>query len=500
MLRMRVMPLFLVLLASTVHALQVPQQRGNACAVVWDVGDATAVPGALRRQPWELVCADGDTRCDHDGLVNDACEITVAACVGPSDSDCVPEPLTGLRIPKATRSALRGFVPPVAGALDSCGTPGTVVLKASGERRRSVLLSLRSRAASGRGRNRLRVRCVPAADCVDCPTACDPDACARSEAGLPSAMTLTIGSTGSDLDLGFSGDNHNHTLAAPTRLDLCLDGCDAATDAICEATLKCEPVAGEPIGPPQPLLSNGVPVCVVTRRTASADPGTFDLRTGAMTVPLELQSEVYTQTADPSGDNVCPRCSGLALGDRGTCEAGERRGLDCIVDGTARVVGSGGPGQDYNLSSQCPPDVAKLATTLPVSLVLTTADAVLDGPLPCRDQLVDDSCGAGTCTVDCSTTEPARGGVNQTCCSNNVNKPCFPTAPDGSGRIERVGVARAPLPGWPDTNYPKTGTGALLAGTFCLPKTNDATVDILTGLPGPGAVLVPVTVDVTAQE
>ncbi|HEV7731937.1 MAG TPA: hypothetical protein VGR62_07230, partial [Candidatus Binatia bacterium] len=128
-------------------------------------------------------------------------------------------------------------------------------------------------------------------------------------------------------------------------------------------------------------------------------------------------------------------------------------------------------------------------------------DAVLDGSLPCPDQTVDDSCGPGTCTVDCSTTAAAKGGVNQTCCSNNPSQPCFPTGPNSlSGQLVRTGTAGTLTPRWPDPLYPKTGAGTVLAATFCLPTVIDTTVDILAGLPGPGAVVMPVTVEVTAQE
>ncbi|HEV7731447.1 MAG TPA: hypothetical protein VGR62_04755, partial [Candidatus Binatia bacterium] len=365
---MRAMPIVLVLLASTVHALQVPQQRGNACAVVWDVGDATAVPGALRRQPWELVCADGDVRCDRDGVVNGRCEVRVAACVATSPTDCTPEALTALRIPKATRTALRGLVPPSLAATNTCGEAGTVVLEASGTRRRDILLSLRSKTASGRGRNRLRVKCVPSSDCVDCPTACDVRACTRDATGLPRLLTLTVGSTGSDLDLGYSGNYHNQQLTAGTRLGLCLDGCNATTDAICDVQPVCDPTAGDVIGPPQPFLSNGVPACLVTRRTPTDATGTIDLASGAMTVPLAVEVDVYVQT---SQETVCPRCSGLQFGDRGKCEDGARNGLACTVDGTVFVFGSAGPGFDYNVSSDCIPAAGKLASTVPLSLTLT---------------------------------------------------------------------------------------------------------------------------------
>jgi hypothetical protein len=61
-----------------------------------------------------------------------------------------------------------------------------------------------------------------------------------------------------------------------------------------------------------------------------------------------------------------------------------------------------------------------------------------------------------------------------------------------------VGQARAPEPVWPEPSYPKThgrdpAQCNLLAATFCLSATGTGSVDDLLGLPGPGALLLPVT-------
>ena len=56
--------------------------------------------------------------------------------------------------------------------------------------------------------------------------------------------------------------------------------------------------------------------------------------------------------------------------------------------------------------------------------------------------------------------------------------------------IVRLGSATAPVPPFGDPTYPKIG-GLVLAGTFCAPASGSALVDPLVGLPGPGALLLP---------
>jgi len=56
----------------------------------------------------------------------------------------------------------------------------------------------------------------------------------------------------------------------------------------------------------------------------------------------------------------------------------------------------------------------------------------------------------------------------------------------------RTGTPGPPVPRWPDPTYPKSGDTALVA-TFCEPATGTGTVDLTTGLPGPGALILPGT-------
>src|SRR5262249_38167256 len=121
---------------------------------------------------------------------------------------------------------------------------------------------------------------------------------------------------------------------------------------------------------------------------------------------------------------------------------------------------------------------------------------VLTGPVPCGDssgpQTQDDNCGAGTCNAGCTGAAcvshdtqgrciDAKGGISQLCCSNNTGLPCFPTK--GGGQISRTGTPV--IPG--DT------TGGVFAGTFCIAHTDSGLINQVTGLPGPGALLLPST-------
>ena len=66
------------------------------------------------------------------------------------------------------------------------------------------------------------------------------------------------------------------------------------------------------------------------------------------------------------------------------------------------------------------------------------------------------------------------------------------------GRLEEQGVKIASAssfyetPAWPDPTYPKQGAATLVAA-FCEGATGTSAVDIATGLPGPGTLVLPLT-------
>ena len=109
-------------------------------------------------------------------------------------------------------------------------------------------------------------------------------------------------------------------------------------------------------------------------------------------------------------------------------------------------------------------------------------------------QTADDACSGAACAAGCTgnacVTHDAsgqcidsKGGISQVCCSNDTTKPCFPTG-SGVGAIQRTG--KRALNGQ---------LGAQVA-TFCINTTQSSIINITTGLPGPGAIILPNTVQV----
>ncbi len=501
-------------LAPAAHAEQYGIDKGKAaaspCSLVYDVGDGTTL--TLKGKKRIVGCADGSA-CDKDGSKNGSCTFEVDVCAAQVAEGCTAEPTTLIK-PVAKAKKLLGLVPPAVGVTEpTCGTPGSIVipLKGKNKDKSSPLgkgkLGLKTKITSGSGNNTLFLQCNPCTgdSCGPLPGGAT---CAPRESGLPTQLNLTVPDQinitdpiqRSDLDNGFSGDSHNFPVTALSTLKFCLTDCDATTDSLCQGSGSTGAVGdslnGPTFGAPLPLLANNVPVCVINRYANSSINTTYDLVTGELNGLVNLLSDVYVQT--PS-DQVCPRCSGASFGDTGTCQSGARQGQSCTVDGIVKVDGSAG-NPIYNLSTQCLPDTVKRAATLVIDLPLTTGESRKDGSKPCPGQTVDDGCAGGTCTVDCSGTTPAKGGINQTCCSSNPTKPCFPTAADSPpGAIIRNGTTSVATPVWPDPTYPKTSTSAgRAAAVFCEAKTNDPTVDILSGLAGPGALLLPYNTEITA--
>jgi len=311
---------------------------------------------------------------------------------------------------------------------------------------------------------------------------------------------MTVEPTGTDLDSGWTGSSHNFPQVSGTVLRMCLTGCDASTNPSClEDQPSTDQVNGPTFGPPLPLLSQGIGVCLSSRfASPKLTDGTANVRTGATVVNLHLLSDVFLS----SPNRLCPRCSGSDIGKAGTCDSGPRQGQACRTEGLV-VVGNAPGNQMFTVSSDCPPPGTP-AGTIPVIFPLTTGTSTLTGPKPCPGQSQDDDCRGGMCNATCSgaacdhmapdpvTGSPVcvdvKGGVSQLCCSSDTTRPCFPTA--GGGVIVRTGLPGAPLPAWPDSTYPKTAR-AVLAGTFCDGVSGTSTVDTLTGLPGPGASLLP---------
>jgi hypothetical protein len=484
------------------HADQVPGKGGN-CAATWDTGTAAAAAGANSNRPTTITCEDGDPSCDTDGMANGSCSLIINACVGKATQTCPsPQSLTKpLEFsPAITKGVLiHEFAPP--GAPPSCGTGGTVVLPLKREpanqnkplklyrQSKKVALVMKSKGFV----NKLIVRCVPACAAI-CPCNHNPD----HNPNLPSLLSLTVLEAGSDLDNGWTGRAHNFPVVSGATLRYCLSGCDGATNTLCNGfgTTGYGSLNGPTFGAPLPLLAAGVPVCVVNRYQTALIRNTFDLKTGEAKGDVNLFTDVYL-TSNPA--EVCPRCtsSGTAtIGQVGQCSTTARApGAPCRIDSQVTVVQGEGQ-QTYDLSSACIPAQSELAGTLDVKLPLTTGEAPpLMGPLPCGDsagpQLQSDSCDSGTCQEGNCTGDAcvsgsgtfcldAKGGISQACCSDNTAMPCFTSRTTGS-------ITR---PGTPGT----IGQSAVFAATFCIARTNSSLIDTVTGLPGPGTLLLPAQV------
>jgi hypothetical protein len=284
--------------------------------------------------------------------------------------------------------------------------------------------------------------------------------------------------------------------------------CDLSTDPTCtvRGPVGQGSLNGTTFGPPLPLLASNVPVCVINKYNGEPN-GTFDMSTGQASIQVNLNSEVYFTDAA----KVCPRCTGGSkVGDRGTCDSGQNAGAGCTIESILRVQQSTAANKNFELSRGCPPAVTRPDGILDIRLPLTTGTsgplqgggAIPCGQEPNNDKAVvakDNDC-TGTCVegacmgLACVRKNAAgicvddKGGLSQACCSNRTTLPCH-----------GVGITRTGTPGipthatggaWPDPTYPKSTPGTM-AAVFCESATDNFLVNTSTGLPGPGALLLP---------
>ena len=469
-----------------------PENPANDCLVGLQNADSVTITT-------DQTCSDGDPTCDADGAADGTCTFHIRGCVNlPGVSGCELRPIKKVKF-AAPHSKDKVVVTPISGQASSvCGSfiDFHVPLKKKGTKpgKRKIIANV-SADVKPRGQNKdkdkVTFNCNPgtggSTTTTTLPGGTD---CPANPQGGPDQLSITVGNTGNDLDTGFSGQSHNFLNVSGGSLKYCLTGCDASTNSTCQASgsTGANSLNGPTFGPPLPLFSAGVAVCVVNRLQDPTIQAVVDVATGsfdASATPLRLLSDTY----QGSSNQVCPRCVS------GKCDSGRNQGQNCTVDGS--VVVNNPPNVNnvtYNVSKSCLPSQANLLGTPNVVLPLTTATSTLAGnaagTFPCPGQNKHDECGAGACTVDCSAKPDAKGGINQTCCSTGAGLPCFPTDPnEAAGQVSRTGVPANPTPAWPDPNYPKTGPGTL-AATFCIPATGSTTVDATAGLAGPGATLI----------
>jgi hypothetical protein len=465
-------------------------------------------------------CAEGSPGCDQDGLPNDVCDFKVALCPNQTDPNvpgCTPAPpLTSLKIKSVGGPGKVKIItlPPAPADLSgtTCGTavdilvPLKVLHNGKKKARRAILIvKAKSSGTPKADPDKLTLVCNPPAPIVHCTTA--------NPAGGPDELDLSSGETGSDLDNGWTGISHNFPTPPRSMVTLCLSGCDASTNPVCDATgATGTDLNSDTFGLPLPLIAQGVPVCVINAYQPGDLTAKINVQTGEIPESNPLAVNLFSKVHLTSASQVCPRCKGSgapAFGGTGTCDGGPNLGQSCVVDSVLSVVGSQG-NPLYGLSKTCVPSPGQLAGTLNIKLRLSTGTQTLTGPKPCTAQpgeptgvpVQDDNCAGTPCNATCTGSAcnshdaqgrciDARGGISQLCCAGNTLSPCFATANGGS--IVRTGTPDPPAPVWPDPTYPKTSTNGILVTTFCEASTGTTTIDATAGLPGPGALILPGT-------
>jgi hypothetical protein len=451
-----------------------------------------------------LDCQDGDPSCDVDQTENGICVLGIGVCLAQTNvAECTPLPVEKITVKATPKTIKLGDLnvpvtapvpPPVLLSEPACGAETVfrlpLKINKKGKQKPSKTVTLTAKAVvSGKPKkdqDTLKVRCVPNAGGGQCP---------ENPAGGPRELQLLAADSGTDLDNGFSGNAHGFPVVSNARLRVCLAGCDETTNPQCtEDEAQTAAVNSATFGAPLPLLTAGVPVCLVNRFAPAKITGfTADLATGVMGGTVNLLSDVYLSSLTA----VCPRCSGDAAGQVGTCDVGARQGRACTTEGVVTVANAAG-NKRYTLSPDCPPS-GTASGTLSIGLGLTTGTSTLTGSRPCPGQTQDVATICGACDATCSGAACAsmtpggqcvdiKGGLSQICCANNPELPCFPTA--NGGQIVRTGGAAVPAPPFPDPTYPKTANVTLVAA-FCERSSGAATVDAVTGLPGPGAIILP---------
>jgi len=460
-------------------------------------------------------CTDSDPTCDADERADGTCTYRLRICLDVNDGpECRPEPIHRVRLRGFGLGfhPIRSFVPPLPVSTETCGpfgevrvpttpppttapspsSPSSSPYGVSNSRRLSmVAFGRRGR----RDRDRLKLVCLPARICEA--------ACCPSPAGGPTELDLSVNEVGSDLDLGWTGTSHNFPVDPRASLKLCLSGCDASTNPVCDVMglVGTGSMNGATFGPPLPLIAQGVAVCVINRYQSTPVTGKLNVQTGEGSDTTPIQVNLFSDVHLISDHtNVCPRCStggAPQYGARGSCSAGPNQGKSCTVESILTVAQSQGS-PTYGLSAACPPDPAAKAATLDIKLPLTTGTSTLAGPTPCPGQVQQDNCQGSPCDATCTgqacvsyTPEgqcvDAKGGLSQVCCAGDTAMPCFPDP------LVRTGFADPPAPVWPDLTYPKRSTKGVLVTTFCVGATSRSTINTTDGLPGPGAIILPVT-------
>jgi hypothetical protein len=327
--------------------------------------------------------------------------------------------------------------------------------------------------------------------------------------GCPTSYTFTANGADADIDIGWTGINHDRDMPSMSQLSFAISGCPntkspcgtctlsgptpnlggaAVDNHRCRGTatgangtwLSCNSDADCPgtdnacgffFGPPRPGdVALGV-LCTTTEVEAAT--GTIDPDAGALALTATVTTRSYNGA---SYDNPCPLCTG------GFCNGGDRSSMPCVVQGHTASF-------DDDTSLDCPPVSGAVVSTQTSTVALGTGtqSVTLSAANPhCRApgwtgmRCFCDTCNdlnADPCMTD--ATCPMSGGNPGICggkrCNGgpNAGVACSATSECAGGGCSIVGVGSAPnqcddgvcTPNTPPDND-STNEGACLGGPF----------------------------------
>lgn len=399
--------------------------------------------------------------------------------------------------------------------------------------------------------------CEPATLDAACPGACAPT-------GTPDECTCPTGTftfdavAGADLDTGWTGISHDQQALVGKVFTANAYGCSSGgPDTMCSFVAT---YATNFFGPPLPLSSGGVPVCVVNEVVGLAD-GTLDLVSGDFTYNYALTAHAHTGLV---ADQPCPTCVGDLVDDDdvkdGTCSGGPSDGDPCDADGSSAFFGK----TSFDCLPAAGANIGNLAIVFDEATTGTKTVTTTGSSPNCRaigvtgDKCFCDTCddAAGTpCAshADCTAVGATTCGgkrclpgsavpglpcaTNADCSPGFCGVPGIATRPNGcsdgvcSAGVGDEGVCLAgptnqhcvidtfrsctldgDCPALGDTcasdmvecfrpTVTRTGTpglpGGVYAGEFCIPPTGSSAVNTVAGLPGLGTLLLPYSLGVS---
>jgi hypothetical protein len=218
-------------------------------------------------------------------------------------------------------------------------------------------------------------------------------------------------------------------------------GASCTSDSNCQVSLpdSCAVDAKCFFGPPLPIPNGGLSTCVLNVIKTDAG-GTVNTATGDTTISLPMFSRTYLTG---NATSPCPKCIS------NSCVGGANNGMGpCTAVGTEAL----GP-----TSLDCPPLPAQFLAQLNVDLTpLTTGQAIKTAS------------DANFCASIGQGTNPTSG------------------APGAFGKPTAKAIVETGAPGGDLTD--NLGHNANLASVFCIPMTNNLSIDIAADLPGPGSI------------